>query len=962
MNKSIFIWVCCICFTTASFAQGAAQDDVPVLDAAMESSLRAEIDKGLNAGFFNGPTRENWYQLINISIQLGDPQLALRVAEKATASFPKEGRFKSRLVDAYASAGMPDKAIELQKTLLSPDLALYKAIAQVRLGILYAGIGDFNAAEKALAQTLTYQDPEHDNPTPHSADELINLAIILGLRGQLAMHRGDFSQARHYFEEEMTVWPRARALSTNQESLKEEGYRKTENLSHALLMAKLSSDEGRYEDARSEIDKANALLLHEKLGGYSWLQVVTVKAAIELKAGNAQLAAMLYANADEAYAKLGVAPENIRRQPIRDGLQKALLQAGRFTDAMAVNSPVITGAALNGPAPITQDLATQGLLQWNLGNRDVALALFERATKEALAKFGRSHVSTLRNQALEQVVRQEVTPESLRESHIRLSRLLAALRNADRSQTVGERPYLIKMTSVYLATLAKLPTPEPASVNLGFQMAEQLRGSSVEGAVLEAASRSAVKRAGLAEMEAQQQSLRAHINAGYDTLSLQLGAPPSLRDEAQIAQQRELLRNLQDERQALQIEMERAHPAYARLTNPELPSLSDLHRYLRPGEALVSIYPNEQGTAVWVVTRDAPPHFHMSSWSQTQIDAAVVKLRATLDVGDKPAQQRPEFDSATAKALYAELLAPVGVELHDQRMLVISAAGSLGQIPFAVLRTSEPQGNGDWLIQRFAISHIPSVNALVAQRVTARAPVPGNSFIGFGDPAFARTPQATTMTLANLRSASSAGLSNFTLEDYARVPALPETRDELQAIARSLGADLQRDLVLGAAATRAAVLSAPLEDKQIIAFATHGLVPGDLPGLSQPALAMASPQKDGESPLLLLEDVMGLRLNADWVVLSACNTASSDGQSSEAISGLGRGFFYAGARALLLTHWSVETISAQQLVTETFKRYGADKSLPRAEALRQAQLMLMRNPKYAHPFFWAPYALVGDGG
>ncbi|MEY4364590.1 MAG: hypothetical protein RLZZ24_1942, partial [Pseudomonadota bacterium] len=116
------------------------------------------------------------------------------------------------------------------------------------------------------------------------------------------------------------------------------------------------------------------------------------------------------------------------------------------------------------------------------------------------------------------------------------------------------------------------------------------------------------------------------------------------------------------------------------------------------------------------------------------------------------------------------------------------------------------------------------------------------------------------------------------------------------------------------------------------------------------------------SPLLTLEDVMGLRLNADWVVLSACNTAGADGKVEEALSGLARGFFYAGSRSLLVTHWSVESESAMMLTTRTFEAYKKNSKMRRADALRQAMLETMRTPAYAHPAFWAPYALVGEGG
>src|SRR6185437_12227363 len=129
-------------------------------------------------------------------------------------------------------------------------------------------------------------------------------------------------------------------------------------------------------------------------------------------------------------------------------------------------------------------------------------------------------------------------------------------------------------------------------------------------------------------------------------------------------------------------------------------------------------------------------------------------------------------------------------------------------------------------------------------------------------------------------------------------------------------------------------------------------------------------QGDG---LLTMEEILGLKLNADWVVLSACNTAAGSGAGAEAASGLGRAFFYAGTRALLVTNWSVHSQSARDLTSDLFHRQTKDPALSRAEALRQAMMALIDGPgyvnaegktvfAYAHPLFWAPYTIIGDGG
>jgi len=149
-------------------------------------------------------------------------------------------------------------------------------------------------------------------------------------------------------------------------------------------------------------------------------------------------------------------------------------------------------------------------------------------------------------------------------------------------------------------------------------------------------------------------------------------------------------------------------------------------------------------------------------------------------------------------------------------------------------------------------------------------------------------------------------------------------------------------------------------------FATHGLVAGDVKGLGEPALALTLPKQPSESDdgLLTASEVAQLKLNADFVVLSACNTIAGDKPGAEALSGLARSFFYAGARALLVTHWSVDSEAATRLATSTFDLLKADSKLGRAEALRRAMLAYLddtSSPRNAYPALWGPFALIGEG-
>jgi CHAT domain-containing protein len=247
--------------------------------------------------------------------------------------------------------------------------------------------------------------------------------------------------------------------------------------------------------------------------------------------------------------------------------------------------------------------------------------------------------------------------------------------------------------------------------------------------------------------------------------------------------------------------------------------------------------------------------------------------------------------------------------------------------------------------------------------------------VGYGDPVFQQDPTAkegkeiqTARRSSGARSFASyyqGDRPDLALLRMGLAP-LPETAGELRAVAKRLGAP-ETDLKLGPSATETAVKTADLRDYRIVYFATHGLVAGEVKGLAEPALALTLPKEPSEQDdgLLTASEVAQLKLNAEWVVLSACNTAAGDKPGAEALSGLARAFFYAGARALLVSHWRVDSEAATRLTTGTFVALQKDPTIGRAEALRRAMLAYMTdsaNPWNGYPDYWAPFSVVGEGG
>jgi CHAT domain-containing protein len=382
------------------------------------------------------------------------------------------------------------------------------------------------------------------------------------------------------------------------------------------------------------------------------------------------------------------------------------------------------------------------------------------------------------------------------------------------------------------------------------------------------------------------------------------------------------------------------------------------------------------------------------------LETRIRKLREALEPQVSTIAEIPPFDLDLAYGLYEQLLKPVEAGWKSARNLIVVTNGALGLLPLSVLPTAPlkaDDGNGPlfsgyrnvaWLARTHSVSMVPSAAALRTLRQIPPGSPSRQRLIGFGDPVFSQRQAKAEQVAENapvqvamatrgvpLQRRSSPKFEGVDSAELAQLPALPDTADELKSIAQALGEDPSKALVLGTKANEDTVKATDLTRYKIVAFATHGLAAGELNGLTQPALALTAPDIAGikGDGLLTMEEIISLKLDADWVVLSACNTGAAAGAGAEAASGLGQAFFYAGARALLVTNWSVDSQSAREITSDLFRRQAADAKLSRSEALRQSMIALLDSKgftdkagtplfAYAHPLFWAPYSIIGDGG
>jgi tetratricopeptide (TPR) repeat protein len=884
----------------------------------------------------------------NVALSLNNLAELYRVQGRYEAAEP----LKKRALAIYEEALGPDH----------PDVAM----SLNNLALLYYNQGRYWAAEPLYKRALAIYEKALGPDHPDVAQSLNNLALLY-------YDQGLYAKAEPLHK---------RALAIKEKALGPAHPDVAQSLNN---LASLYDNQGRYEAAEPLFKRA--LAIREKALGPDHPDVATSLASLALlysAQGRYEAVEPLHKRALEIWEKaLGPAHPDVAMS--LNNLAALYQQQGRYEAAEPLykRSLAIQEDALGPEHPdVAQSLNNLALLYSTQGRYEAAEPLNKRALAIREKALGPDHPNVAlslnnlaslyraqgRYDAALDHIRRATAIHRARAERTGATRVAGALK-----EQASKRYVFLRHVSIIKIIIEREPKRRSELLVEAFEVGQLAQASNTAGAVARMSARFATGDDALAE------TVRAYQDAvkQWQRLDARLvkavSEPPDKRDATAEVGVRSELKALDGRIGDLDARLAREFPEYAALASPKPLSLSETQSLLGPGEALITYAVWDESTFLWVVRHDDAA-FHRLDIGREDLEFAVAFIRAGLDqrgVGSLGDIQR--FDVDEAVSLYQQIFAPAEPMLEGVLHVFVVPDGALQSLPLGVLVTEMPEGpvrrmadyrNVSWLAKKYAMTVLPSVSSLRALRHFARATLAKQPFVGFGDPeldGMANRDRSIDVAALFTRGAVA------DVDAVRELPRLPDTADELIALATTQGAD-DTAVYLQARATEAQARSMDLSDYRILAFATHGLVAGELKGVVEPALVLTPPEEGSEADdgLLTASEIATLKLDADWVILSACNTAAADGTpGAEGLSGMAKAFFYAGARALLVSHWSVNSEAAVAITTGMLGGMADNPEIGRAEALRRSMLAMMETEgkdHFAHPMFWAPFVVVGEGG
>ena len=442
----------------------------------------------------------------------------------------------------------------------------------------------------------------------------------------------------------------------------------------------------------------------------------------------------------------------------------------------------------------------------------------------------------------------------------------------------------------------------------------------------------------------------------------------SRKDSSELATVQKEISALEDEYQQVKAAIRQSSPQYAALTQPQPLSLKDIQQQLDPDTLLLEYSLGNERSYLWVVGHDSlqsyvlPKKDEIEPLAQRVYESLVA--RSVARSLETPAQRNARFAQADANfqtaagELTRMILLPAAGELRDRR-LVIVADGNLQYVPFAALSLA----NGRALILDHEVVSLPSASAFVVQRQNlANRELAPKTLAVIADPVFSPTDprlrKGAGEAAAQAASRSLEHLPANAVGAQLAIPRLPFTRweaDQILAVARA-GSNLK---ALDFRANRAMATGGELSKYRYVHFATHGYLDTSRAGLSAIVLSLFDEQGKPEDGFLRTHDVYNLKLPAELVVLSACETGLGKDVQGEGIEGLTRAFMYAGARRLVVSLWNVNDKATATLMQRLYTGMLRNHKTP-AAALRAAQIEMLRSAQWQSPYYWAPFVMQGE--
>ncbi len=529
---------------------------------------------------------------------------------------------------------------------------------------------------------------------------------------------------------------------------------------------------------------------------------------------------------------------------------------------------------------------------------------------------------------------------------------------------------LVPFAAAITATAQTISEPEQrlGLYTEGFDAFQLVQSAVVDRTIAQAAARLSAETPALSALIGSMQDHQRLADLARVKLAFQQSRPDDERSAEEVAKSKaELAREL-SALAGLRQKVSAQFPAYDSLAAPHPLQLDQLRSLLHPKEGVLSYLIGRDQSFAQLVTRDGVAIAPVPEGEEGLHDT-VVSLRRALEVQGGAIA---EFNLTEANHLFDELLGGLKPELAKLDHLVIVPGGPLANLPFGLLVTSPAESDdyskAPWLLRDLSLAYTPSLHSFGQLRAARRGAQPSQPLLGFGNPVLLGHvgAKAEAAGMSGLLGSCRQG-GPMPPELLRQLAPLPDTVRELEAVARALGAT-SAALATGAEASEANFYARPLSDYRVLYFATHGLLPGELRCQAEPGLVLTPPivpavdkANDG---LLESSEIAGLRLNADLVVLSACNTAGGAGGpgGGAALSGLAEAFFHAGARNMVVSHWQVPSAATTELMSGLFKAWangGEGRTV--GDALRESQLALVGHASTAHPFFWAAFVAVGEG-